>query len=83
MWANLSKKKLAILHLMTEGMSDEEIATQLKVTAPTVSESIRAIMLQIGAHSRTETAIRFLRRDMKSSSTETTCKASDGLDGVA
>ena len=61
---DLSQEEVAVLRLVADGLSDEEIATHLRIMDSEVREHIQAIQARMGTQSRTETAIRAMRLGM-------------------
>jgi LuxR family maltose regulon positive regulatory protein len=50
----LSEREIEILHLITEGLTNPEIATRLFISLHTVKTHTRNIYGKLGAHNRTE-----------------------------
>ena len=58
----LSPREMEILQLITNGMSNKEIATQLGISHQTVKNHITAILHKLGVKDRTQAAVYTLRR---------------------
>jgi two-component system response regulator DesR len=54
----LTPRQLDVLRLLAEGIPARAIATKLSLTEPTVRNHIRAILLELGAHSQLEAVFR-------------------------
>jgi len=54
----LSERELEILRLITQGLSNQEIAKQLVVGVPTVKKHINHMYSKLGVRSRTQALIR-------------------------
>ena len=61
---HLSEQELAVLRLLTEDLSDEEIASRLAISSNSASEIVGAVRLKLGTRSRTETAVRAIREGL-------------------
>ena len=57
----LSVREMAVLYLLTEGLTDKEIAVALGVTAYTVNKHVGAILAKMQVRSRTAAAVRAIR----------------------
>ena len=54
--AGLTRRQVEVLKLLTEGLSNSEIASKLYISAKTVDHHISAILSKLSLHSRTEAA---------------------------
>jgi DNA-binding CsgD family transcriptional regulator/GTPase SAR1 family protein len=54
--AGLTGRQMDVLRLLTKGLSNSEIATQLYISSKTVDHHISAILSKLNLHSRTEAA---------------------------
>jgi DNA-binding NarL/FixJ family response regulator len=55
---------MVVLRLVADGMSDKEIALELKISPDTARKHVRAIRERMGVRSRTEAAIQAMRSGM-------------------
>lgn len=55
---HLTPRQLDVLRLLAEGIPARAIAAKLSLTEPTVRNHIRAILLELGAHSQLEAVFR-------------------------
>lgn len=55
---HLTPRQLEVLRLLSEGVPAREIATRLRLTEATVRNHIRALLLELGAHSQLEAVFR-------------------------
>ena len=55
---HLTPRQLDVLRLLAEGVSARAIATRLGLTEPTIRNHIRAMLLELGAHSQLEAVFR-------------------------
>jgi DNA-binding NarL/FixJ family response regulator len=60
--ANLTQREHEVLALLSKGQPDKEIADQLGISIYTVHEHVRNIFDKLGAHNRTEAAVKFLQK---------------------
>jgi DNA-binding NarL/FixJ family response regulator len=60
----LSPRELAVLHEITRGFSDGEIAGSLGITKFTVNKHVGAILAKMNVRSRTGAAVRAIRDQM-------------------
>lgn len=60
----LSARQLEVLESVTRGLTNDDIARQLGIAVPTVSEHLNAIFSKIGASNRTEAVAIALRRHL-------------------
>ena len=56
----LSRREAQVLQLMTEGMTNRQIAGHLSVTVHAVKFHLASIYRKFGVHNRTEAAVAFL-----------------------
>ncbi|KNX36583.1 hypothetical protein VV01_04525 [Luteipulveratus halotolerans] len=54
-------RQLRILHLMTYGLTDEKIASELTVTSRTVRNDVNALYTMFDVHSRFELGVAYTR----------------------
>jgi DNA-binding NarL/FixJ family response regulator len=54
--AGLTRRQLAVLGLVNEGMTNAEIAEALVVSVRTVDHHVAAVLAKLGVHSRREAA---------------------------
>jgi DNA-binding NarL/FixJ family response regulator len=59
---NLTQRELEVLGLLSKGLPDKEIADSLAISIHTVHEHVRNVFEKLGAHNRTEAAVRFLQK---------------------
>jgi DNA-binding NarL/FixJ family response regulator len=59
---NLTQREHEVLELLSKGHPDKEIADQLGISIHTVHEHVRNIFDKLGAHNRTEAAVKFLQK---------------------
>jgi DNA-binding NarL/FixJ family response regulator len=57
----LTERQMVVLRLVAEGLSDKEIALELKISPDTARKHVRAIRERMGVRSRTEAAILAMR----------------------
>lgn len=57
----LSPRELQVIHLLVEGLRNEEIATELRISRRTVQAHVASIMEKTGKRSRTKLAVHALR----------------------
>lgn len=55
--ANLTERELQVLHGLTEGKSNKEIARDLEITEPTVKLHMKTLYRKVGAANRTQAAL--------------------------
>lgn len=60
--ANLTRREHEVLELLSKGHPDKDIADQLGISIHTVHEHVRNIFEKLGAHNRTEAAVKFLQK---------------------
>ncbi len=60
--AHLTQRELEVLALLSKGHPDKDIADRLGISIHTVHEHVRNIFEKLGAHNRTEAAVRFLQK---------------------
>jgi len=58
---NLTNREVEVLGLLADGLSQEEIAEALFISAKTVSTHVQRILPKLGVHSRTEAVARAFR----------------------
>ncbi|HEY0755990.1 MAG TPA: AAA family ATPase [Ktedonobacteraceae bacterium] len=52
--AGLTNRQLEVLHLMTEGLSNAEIASRLFTSLKTIEHHVSAVLAKLGVHSRAQ-----------------------------
>jgi PAS domain S-box-containing protein len=57
----LTFRELTVLHLVSSGMADKEIAVTLGISAQTVNKHVAKILHKMGASSRTEAGVRAIK----------------------
>ena len=60
--ANLTQREHEVLGLLSKGHPDKIIADQLGISIHTVHEHVRKVFDKLGAHNRTEAAVKFLQK---------------------
>ena len=60
--ASLTQREQEVLGLLSKGHPDKEIADALGISIHTVHEHVRNILEKLGAHNRTEAAVKFLQK---------------------
>lgn len=60
----LSTRELEVVHLITEGLSNQQIGDELHVALRTVQAHVANCMKKLGARSRTQVAVTALRRGL-------------------
>jgi DNA-binding NarL/FixJ family response regulator len=60
--AHLTQREHDVLALLGKGHPDKDIADQLGISIHTVHEHVRNIFEKLGAHNRTEAAVKFLQK---------------------
>ena len=60
----LTRRERDVLQIMGDGKTDKEIAVALGVSKFTINKRIRAILMKIGAASRTEAAVRAFKVEL-------------------
>jgi DNA-binding NarL/FixJ family response regulator len=60
--ADLTQREHEVLGLLSKGHPDKDIADRLDISVYTVHEHVRNIFDKLGAHNRTEAAVRFLHK---------------------
>ena len=60
--AHLTQREHEVLGLLSKGHPDKDIADQLGISIYTVHEHVRNIFDKLGAHNRTEAAVKFLQK---------------------
>jgi len=60
--AHLTQREHEVLGLLSKGHPDKDIADQLGISIHTVHEHVRNILEKLGAHNRTEAAVKFLQK---------------------
>ena len=60
----LSESELRVLTLLTEGLSDKQVALLLGVTIYTINKHVGAILTKMQVRSRTAAAVRALRENL-------------------
>ena len=64
MTREFTQKQLDVLHSITRGLSNPDIATQLGISLNAVKQHIRAVFTKLGASNRTEAVAIALRRHL-------------------
>jgi DNA-binding NarL/FixJ family response regulator len=59
---NLTQREHEVLALLGKGHPDKDIADQLGISIHTVHEHVRNIFEKLGAHNRTEAAVKFMQK---------------------
>ncbi|MGA7935249.1 MAG: response regulator transcription factor [Kovacikia sp.] len=62
----LSGRELAVLHLMAQGMSNQEIGTALSIGESTVKSHVNRILSKLGVNDRTQAVIIAVKRGLVS-----------------
>ena len=57
----LSFRELTVLHLVSKGKADKEIAVTLGISSQTVNKHVARILHKMGASSRTEAGVRAIK----------------------
>jgi DNA-binding NarL/FixJ family response regulator len=57
----LSKRELEVLHLIADGLTDQEIAAKLVVSTGTIKTHVKHILDKLNARNRTQAAMSALR----------------------
>jgi DNA-binding NarL/FixJ family response regulator len=70
--SNLTKREFEVLELLSEGLTQQEIAGKLAISEKTVGSHIERILSKLGVHSRAQAVVLALRGD-----------SSEGQDGGA
>lgn len=60
----LSDRELSVLYLLTEGLSDKQVALALGITNYTVNKHVGAILTKLDVRSRTAAAVFAIRKHM-------------------
>ena len=60
-YLGLTRRERDVLQLVADGMTDQEIALALGLRTPTINKHLHAILIKIGAASRTAAAVRAFR----------------------
>jgi DNA-binding NarL/FixJ family response regulator len=58
----LSERELEVVHLVVDGLTNDEIAVRLTLSPRTVQSHIARIATKLGVRSRTQVAVTALRR---------------------
>jgi NarL family two-component system response regulator LiaR len=53
----VSARQRQVLSLVSQGLTNKEIATSLRIAVPTVNQHIRSLLLRFGASNRTKLAV--------------------------
>jgi DNA-binding NarL/FixJ family response regulator len=61
---DLTPRQLDVLRLLSEGFADKEIADRLGVSLYTVNKHVGTILLKLDTRSRTEAAIKAIRKGL-------------------
>lgn len=59
---NISARELEVLHLMAAGLSNKEIAYELRIAEDTAKNHVKSILKKLGAHDRTRAATEAIQR---------------------
>ena len=57
----LTHRECNVLQLIADGKTDKEIAFALRISTASINKDVRAILLKVGAASRTAAAVRAIR----------------------
>ena len=60
----LSRREVAVLKLIAEGMTDEQIAEELLISLDVVKGSVASLLGKMGSDSRTEAAVRAMKEGL-------------------
>jgi len=60
--AHLTQRENEVLGLLSQGLPDKDIADQLGISIHTAHEHVRNVLEKLGAHNRTEAAVKFLQK---------------------
>ncbi len=60
--ANLTQREHEVLGLLSKGHPDKDIADRLGISIYTVHEHVKNVFDKLGAHNRTEAAVKFLQK---------------------
>jgi len=60
--AQMTQREHEVLSLLSKGLPDKDIADQLGISIHTVHEHVRNVFEKLGAHNRTEAAVKFLQK---------------------
>ena len=60
--AHLTQREHQVLELLSKGHPDKDIADRLGISIYTVHEHVRNVFEKLGAHNRTEAAVKFLQK---------------------
>ena len=62
--SDLTKRELEVLRLLSEGLSQKEIAVSLVISSKTVAAHIQHVLGKLGVHSRTQAVAQAYRRGL-------------------
>jgi DNA-binding NarL/FixJ family response regulator len=62
--SDLTKRELQVLGLLSEGLSQKEIAAELVISSKTVAAHVQHILGKLGVHSRTQAVAQAYRRGL-------------------
>jgi DNA-binding NarL/FixJ family response regulator len=62
--SDLTKRELEVLGLLSEGLSQKEIAAELVISSKTVAAHVQHILGKLGVHSRTQAVAQAYRRGL-------------------
>jgi DNA-binding NarL/FixJ family response regulator len=62
--SDLTKRELEVLHLLSDGLSQKEIAASLVISSKTVAAHIQHILGKLGVHSRAQAVAHAYRRGL-------------------
>jgi DNA-binding NarL/FixJ family response regulator len=62
--SDLTKRELEVLRLLSDGLSQKEIAASLVISSKTVAAHIQHILAKLGVHSRAQAVAQAYRRGL-------------------
>jgi DNA-binding NarL/FixJ family response regulator len=60
----LTRREVSVLRLVTQGLSNKEIASELGISTHTVKYHLASLLAKLGVHSRTEAVTMGLRKGL-------------------